>query len=223
MYKVLVVEDEKGILDILELYLKKEGYEAHCFSDPLKALEEFSNISPDIAVLDVMMPGMNGCELLEEIRKISTIPVLMLTATVDEHSRIKGLDTGADDYVLKPFSPKELMARVRANLRRNSKPAFIEDFDGRIKIHSESRDFFLDDQLVKLTKTEFDIVRYLMDNKGRVISRDQLITAVLGIGYEGYDRTIDVHIKNLRQKIEKDGLKAIETVYGVGYRWMGNE
>jgi DNA-binding response OmpR family regulator len=221
MIKVLVVEDEKGIRDILELYLKSEGYECLLLDNPLDAIEQFTQFSPDIAILDVMMPHMNGFELLEHIRKISQIPVIMLTAKTDEISRIKGLDKGADDYVIKPFSPKELLARLRANLRRTSPNNELILFDEKVRIDFEKREYIINNEVIKLTKTEFDIVRFFCSNKNKVISREQLIDGVFGINFDGYDRTIDVHIKNLRAKIEKDEIKAIETVYGIGYRWLG--
>jgi DNA-binding response OmpR family regulator len=221
---VLVVEDERKISAIVRGYLEKEGYHvslAETGGEALKLLTEpFS-----IIILDLMLPDMQGEELCRIIRETSDVPVIMLTAKSGEEDRIRGLGIGADDYVVKPFSPRELVARVKALLRRTGR-ARKQSFSfngGTLRIDQTDRDVFRDGVRIVLTPTEFKILVALADNPGRVFSRDQLVTMVQGYEFEGYDRTIDAHVKNLRHKIEKDSKEPefIKTVYGVGYKFLG--
>jgi len=222
--KILVIEDEKKISEIVKAYLEKEGYAvilAETGGDGLKALRE----SPDLIILDLMLPDMQGEEICTVIRENSEVPVIMLTAKSDEEDRIKGLGLGADDYVIKPFSPKELVARVKAHLRRSVKGRRqIYSFNrGRLKIDIPQHEALLEGASIVLTPTEFKILLSLAENPGRVLSREQLVNIVLGYDFEGYDRTIDAHVKNLRHKVEKDSKSPdfIQTVYGMGYKFIG--
>jgi DNA-binding response OmpR family regulator len=222
--KILVIEDEKKISEIVKAYLEKEGYDvllAESGGDGLKALRE----NPDLIILDLMLPDMQGEELCTLIRENSEVPVIMLTAKSGEEDRIKGLGLGADDYVIKPFSPKELVARVKAHLRRSVKDRKqTYSFNrGKLKIDILLHEALREGVPIVLTPTEFKILLSLAENPGRVLSREQLVNIVLGYDFEGYDRTIDAHVKNLRHKVEKDSKSPefIQTVYGVGYKFIG--
>ncbi len=222
--KILIIEDEKKISEIVKAYLEKEGFPvilAETGEDGLKLLKE----GPDLIILDLMLPDMQGEELCAMIRENSDIPVIMLTAKSDEEDRIKGLGLGADDYVIKPFSPRELVARVKAHLRRAVKVRrkIYSYNSGSLKIDIENHEAFREGKPIILTPTEFKILLSLAENPGRVLSRDQLVNIVLGYDFEGYDRTIDAHVKNLRHKVEKDSKSPdfIQTVYGVGYKFIG--
>ena len=222
--KILIVEDEKKISEIVKAYLEKEGFRvslAETGNEALKALKE----SPDLVILDLMLPDIPGEELCKIIRENSDVPVIMLTAKSGEEDRVKGLGIGADDYVVKPFSPRELVARVKAHLRRavKTRRKIYSYNSGGLKIDIENHEAFREGSLISLTPTEFKILVSLSENPGRVLSRDQLVTIVLGYDFEGYDRTIDAHVKNLRHKIEKDSKapEFIQTVYGVGYKFTG--
>ena len=222
--KILVVEDEKKISDIVRAYLEKEGFRvsvAETGGEGLKALKD----SPDLIILDLMLPDMQGEELCKTVREGSDVPVIMLTARSGEEDRIKGLGLGADDYVIKPFSPRELVARVKAHLRRavSTRKKIYSYNGGALKIDIEKHEAFHDGSQVVLTPTEFRILLSLAENPGRVLSRDQLVNIVLGYDFEGYDRTIDAHVKNLRHKVEKNSRSPefIQTVYGMGYKFTG--
>jgi DNA-binding response OmpR family regulator len=221
---ILIVEDEKKIADIVRGYLEKEGYRVRHAADGAEALkllkEEF-----DLVILDLMLPDMQGEELCGIIRENSDVPVIMLTARSAEEDRIKGLGIGADDYVVKPFSPRELVARVKAHLRRagKTKKKMLSFNRSVLKIDLDNREVLKEGSPVVLTPTEFKILVSLSENPGRVFSREQLVNIVQGYDFEGYDRTIDAHVKNLRHKIEKDSRepKFIRTVYGIGYKFTG--
>jgi DNA-binding response OmpR family regulator len=222
--KILVIEDEKKISEIVKAYLEKEGYDvllAETGGYGLKAMRE----NPDLIILDLMLPDMQGEELCTVIRENSEVPVIMLTAKSGEEDRIKGLGLGADDYVIKPFSPKELVARVKAHLRRSVKDRKqTYSFNkGKLKIDILLHEAFREGVPIVLTPTEFKILLSLAENPGRVLSREQLVNIVLGYDFEGYDRTIDAHVKNLRHKVEKDSKSPefIQTVYGMGYKFIG--
>jgi len=222
--KILVVEDEKKISDIVRAYLEKEGYGvslAETGKVALKSLKE----SPDLVILDLMLPDMRGEELCKIIRESSDVPVIMLTAKSSEEDRIKGLGIGADDYVIKPFSPRELVARVKAHLRRTvrGRRKIYSYNKGSLKINIENHEAFREDSPISMTPTEFRILVSLAENAGRVLSRDQLVNIVLGYDFEGYDRTIDAHVKNLRRKVETNSKSPefIQTVYGMGYKFIG--
>jgi DNA-binding response OmpR family regulator len=222
---ILIIEDEKKISGIVKAYLEKEGFRvtlAESGVDGLKVLKE----NPDLVILDLMLPDMKGEEICSIIRGNSDVPVIMLTAKSAEEDRIKGLGLGADDYVVKPFSPRELVARVKAHLRRavKTRRKIYSYNSGDLKIDIEHHEAFRKGVPIILTPTEFKILVSLAENPGRVLSREQLVNIVMGYDFEGYDRTIDAHVKNLRHKVEKDSKSPefIQTVYGLGYKFIGN-
>lgn len=224
--RVLVVDDEEEIVKVIKAYLEKDGYDVLVAYDGYEAIDKFEKNQVDFVVLDLMMPGLSGEDVCKKIRIKSSVPVLMLTAKVEEGDRIYGLDLGADDYLTKPFSPKELLARIRAILRRTNrdstiKAQIIEINNGDLIIDTNKRDVIKKEKLLDITPTEFDILQLMAQNIGKVFSREELVIKVLGYDYEGYDRTIDAHIKNLRKKIEDKDNKYIITVYGIGYKFMG--
>jgi two-component system OmpR family response regulator len=220
--KILVVDDEKKIVDIVKAYLEKEGYQVIFAYDGKTALEIAKNQSPDLIVLDLMLPEMSGWDVCRALRKTSEVPIIMLTAREEVSDKIVGLELGADDYVTKPFSASELVSRVRAVLRRTEgrkeSKALINVAD--LTINTEKRQVFRGSAAIELTAMEFDLLKVMAENPGRVFSRMQLLDSAQGIAYEGYERTIDSHMKNLRKKIEPDPStpRYITTVYGVGYK-----
>ncbi len=223
---ILVVEDEKNISDVIEAYLIKDDFNVFLAYDGEEAIDKFNNNDIHLIILDLMIPKLSGEEVCTKIRTSSEVPIIMLTAKTDEENRIEGLSIGADDYVLKPFSPRELMSRVKALLRRSYrdfKPlAEILSFnDGDLEILVEEMRVKKNAVNIDLTTIEFKVLLSLVSNPNIVLSREQLIAAALGHEYEGYDRTIDTHIKNIRQKIEKDPKDPnyIQTVYGAGYKF----
>lgn len=221
---ILIVEDEKKISEIVRAYLEKEGYRVRLAENGEQALKLLKN-AVDLVILDLMLPDIQGEELCSIIREGSEVPVIILTAKSGEEDRIKGLGIGADDYVIKPFSPRELVARVKAQLRRSgrTKKKLLSYNRGALKIDVSNHEVFRDGSLIVLTPTEFKILLSLADQPGWVFSREQLVTIAQGFDFEGYDRTIDAHVKNLRRKIEKDSREPeyIKTVYGVGYKFTG--
>lgn len=226
-YNILVVEDEKNILDIISLYLEKENYNVYKAMDGEEALAIYRNKEIHLIILDLMIPKISGEKVCKTIRKTSNVPIIILTAKDDEDSKIDGLDSGADDYVTKPFSNRELMSRVNALLRRSYKNNYKSSnsdlsFDnGRLKINLEKMIVKKDDGIIDLTANEFKILSVFINNPGNILSREQLIESAFGYEYEAYDRTIDSHIKNIRQKLE-DNPKTpvyIVTVYGIGYKF----
>ncbi len=221
---ILIVEDEKKISDIVRAYLDKEGFRirvAENGSAALKLLKE----DPDLIILDLMLPDMAGEELCSIIRETSEVPIIMLTAKSSEEDRVRGLGIGADDYMVKPFSPKELVARVKAHLRRagKTKKNHLSYNKGRLKVDLDRHEVLLGSKSLQLTLTEFRILTSLAENHGRVLSRSQIVNIVQGFDFEGFDRTIDAHVKNLRHKVEKDSKSPefIQTVYGIGYKFIG--
>ena len=221
---ILVIEDEKKISGIVKAYLEKEGFRVRVAENGNEALTLFRE-SPDIIVLDLMLPDMTGEELCSTIRESSEVPIIMLTAKSGEEDRIKGLGIGADDYMVKPFSPRELVARVRAHLRRAGKTRkkILSYNRGSLRMDLERHEVMKEGAHLQLTLTEFKILTALAENHGRILSRNQIVNIVQGYDFEGYDRTIDAHVKNLRHKIEKDSKSPefIQTVYGVGYKFIG--
>ncbi|QUH20188.1 response regulator transcription factor [Alkaliphilus sp. B6464] len=221
---VLVVDDEENIVNVVKAYLEKEGYTVLISYKGQEALNIFDEKEIDFIILDLMLPDLSGEEVCKKIRIKSNVPILMLTAKVGEGDRIYGLDIGADDYMPKPFSPKELVARVRAILRRTAgnriATEILELNSGDLTINFKNMEVKKQGKLVDLTATELRLLSLLAQNIGMVFSRDALIEKVLGYDYEGYDRTIDTHIKNIRQKIEDKDIKYIVTVYGVGYKFV---
>jgi len=219
---ILVVDDEKKIVDIVKAYLEREGYQVSVAYDGESAVEQARRQSPDLLVLALMLPGVSGLDVCRILRKESDVPIIMLTARDEVTDRIVGLELGADDYVPKPFDPKELVSRVRAVFRRcdAGSPHAATLAVGDLSIDVERRTVRRGDDPVELTSMEFDLLRVLAEGRGRVFSRMQLLDAVQGDAYEGYDRTIDSHIKNLRKKIDPGQGRPgyIVTVYGVGYK-----
>ena len=221
--KILVVDDEKKIVDIVKAYLERDGYKVIVAYDGRLALQMARSESPELIVLDLMLPEVSGWDVCRSLRTESNVPIIMLTARDDDSDKIVGLELGADDYVVKPFNPKELVSRVRAVLRRSEGTAVktkrIEFAD--LSIDLERHEVKRGDRLVELTLTEFELLRVLAEAPGRVYSRMQLLEKVQGSAYEGYERTIDSHIKNLRKKVETDPErpKYVITVRGVGYKF----
>jgi two-component system alkaline phosphatase synthesis response regulator PhoP len=222
--KILVIDDEQDILDLVTAYLESEGYDVHATQDGLAGLELARRLKPDLIVLDIMLPGMDGMQVLAQLRRESEVYVIMLTARAEETDKIVGLTVGADDYVTKPFSPRELVARVKAALRRiqgEAGPA-TELIFPHIRVDPEARRAWVGSQELDLTTTEFDLLLALAQNAGRVLSREQLLQKVWGYAYYGDDRVVDVHIGHVRQKLGEHS-DAIVTVRGVGYRFEGEE
>jgi len=223
--KVLVVDDEPKIVRVVKAYLEREGFQVLEAYDGRQALDLARAERPSLVVLDLMLPEISGWDVCRALRRESEIPVLMLTARDDDTDKIVGLELGADDYVTKPFNPKELVARVRAILRRASRPAQSSTIlgTGDLRIDLEKREVRLGDREVRLTPTEFDLLVALAERPGRVWTREQLMERVAGGASEGYDRAIDSHVKNLRQKIEPDPRKPryVLTAFGVGYKFTG--
>jgi DNA-binding response OmpR family regulator len=220
---ILVVDDEKRLVSLVESYLTQEGYRVVTAYNGKEALSVAQKEKPDLVVLDVMMPEMDGYEFMRRHRAENNTPIILLTARVDDEEKVIGLEVGADDYMTKPFRPRELVARVRAVLRRagEKEPTGKVLKAADIILDREARTVKVGDNFVDLTHSEFDILAALMSSQGRVYSRLDLLDIIQGVRYEGYERTIDTHIKNLRGKIEKNprSPKYIETVYGVGYRF----
>lgn len=218
---ILVVDDDEDLVDLLKNYLEKDGYKVLTAYDGQAALNLFRLRDVDLIVLDLMLPKVSGLNVCRGVRNESQTPIIMLTAKSEEEDRIKGLDLGADDYVTKPFSPGELLARIRAVLRRASEDGPTEVSHESLTVNFESHKVLLDGDQVDLTPTEFDILSTLVKQPRRVFSRPDLIHAALGYGYEGFERTIDVHIKNIRKKIEPDtdDPTYIKTEHGVGYKF----
>ncbi|MEF9475889.1 MAG: response regulator transcription factor [Candidatus Mariimomonas ferrooxydans] len=220
---ILVVEDEAKIAEIVKAYLKKEGFNVTVADTGQKALSVLKK-GFDLIVLDLRLPDISGEDICRTIRKDSDLPIIMLTAKSDEEDRIKGLGIGADDYVVKPFSPRELVARVKALLRRAKGSKKSISFNkGSLIIEPSSFEITKNGQLVVLTPTEFKLLQCLAEHPGQVFTRLQLVNVILGYDFEGYDRTIDAHIKNIRHKIEDDpkAPSYIKTIYGIGYKFIG--
>lgn len=221
---VIIVEDEKKISDVVAMYLEREGFKVKVAATGGGAIDLLQGPF-DIIILDLMLPDMSGEELCKTIRETSDVPIIMLTAKSGEEDRIRGLGIGADDYVVKPFSPRELVARVKAQLRRTRKAAkkTVSFNRGLLTLDLENLEARKRGVALVLTPTEFRILAVLAEKPGRVLTRLQLINMVQGYDFEGYDRTIDAHVKNLRRKIEDDqkNPEFIKTVYGVGYKFIG--
>lgn len=227
--KVLVVDDEPSIVELVQFNLEKEGFEVAQAYDGESALDAFRSDRFDLVILDLMLPGMDGLEVCQAIRRGSQVPVIMLTAKTDEFDRVLGLSIGADDYVTKPFSPRELVARVKAILRRQAMDSQSGQDEQGVHV-IRVRDLVIDGDRfevevggarVDLTPKEFELLRFLAANAGRVLTRELLLEKVWGYDYAGNTRTVDVHIRRLRQKVESDDANPayIHTVHGVGYKF----
>lgn len=225
METILVVDDEPKIRELVRSYLEREGYAVLEAGTGQAALETASRASPDLVVLDLMLPDIQGEEVARSIRSVSSLPIIMLTAKVTEDDRIEGLRLGADDYLVKPFSPRELVARIEAVLRRTrgarGRDTTFFFGDGSLSIDRDTREVTVLGDPVELTRSEFDLLHALASQPGRVFSRFELVTRVQGYDYEGYERTVDVHVKNLRRKLGDDPREPrfVITVTGVGYKF----
>jgi two-component system alkaline phosphatase synthesis response regulator PhoP len=224
MTTILIIEDEQELSNILEAYLKRSGYDVLMANRGDRGFDLWQKQHPDLVLLDLNLPGMDGIEIARKIRQTDDTPIIMVTARVDEVDRLLGLELGADDYITKPFSPREVVARVKAVLRRAQKPLsstadVITAAD--LEIDPEAYTVAQSGQLVDLTPTEFVILLTMAQSPGRVFSRLQLLEAAQGFSYEGYERSIDAHIKNLRAKLGDDSKnpRYIETAFGLGYRF----
>ncbi|MFZ0533438.1 MAG: response regulator transcription factor [Anaerolineales bacterium] len=221
--KILVVDDKLELRTLLKSYLNQEGFDVVTANDGQEALYVARHEKPNLIILDLMMPEMGGYEFMRSYNREADTPVVILTAKIDENDKVLGLELGADDYVTKPFSPRELTARVRAVLRMSEKQASAQEIlrIGAIELDWAGRITTVNGQMVVLTPSEFSLLGTLMATPGRVFSRLELLDRLQGTAYEGYERTIDVHIRNLRAKIEPDAANPtyIETVYGAGYRF----
>jgi two-component system alkaline phosphatase synthesis response regulator PhoP len=228
--RILVVDDDKKIVRLIRTYLEQNNYQVLTAYDGESALHVIRRERPDLVVLDLMLPKRNGWELTQLVRRdasLAQLPIIMLTARVEDTDKIVGLELGADDYITKPFNPREVVARVRAVLRRTvgtaAPPKLLQV--GPLQLDLDRHEILLEGQLLELTPTEFEILKALMQNTGHAFTRLELIERALGYSYEGLERTLDSHIKNLRKKIEDEAKqpKIIQTVYGVGYRLEADE
>jgi two-component system response regulator BaeR len=218
---ILIMEDEPKISHLLRDYLQQAGYETResLNFDQIQCWVEQEEIN--LILLDWMLPGMSGLEICQQLRTISTVPILMITARVEEIDRLKGLDSGADDYICKPFSPREVVSRVKAVLRRTNHEDHAELTAGPLRLDQTTHQVWVDDSEVVLTPNEFGVLKVLLQRPGKVWSRESLLQQVQGYQFNGYDRTIDTHVKNLRKKLATYGLdSSIVTVYGIGYRFQ---
>jgi len=223
MKRILIVDDEERIVHTVKAYLDQEGFKTYTASDGEEALRAFEEKGPDLIVLDLMLPRLSGIEVTKKIRATSNVPIIMLTAKASEADRVVGLELGADDYVVKPFSPRELVARVRAVLRRIDGDTGTAEriVSGGLDIDLKTREVKMNEVEIELTPTEFDLLAFLAHHPGQVFTRLQLLREVQGYTYDAFARTIDTHVKNLRRKIEEDPKEPhyLLTVHGVGYRF----
>jgi len=217
---ILVIDDDRNILEIIKLYLNKEGYSVQAGERGDTALSLFRETKPALVVLDVMLPGLDGWKVLHQLREESDVPVIMLTAKSDTLDRVQGLDLGADDYMVKPFDAKELLARIKAVLRRASAPEAerIVAFPG-LSVSLENYAVTLDDKPVEMPPKEIELLFFLASHEGRVFTREQLLEQVWGFDFFGDSRTVDVHVKRIREKLGEREAWQIKTVWGVGYKF----
>lgn len=224
---ILIVDDEVNICELIHLYVEKEGYEAVIATDGEEAIEKFKSTAPGLILLDVMLPKKDGWQVCREIRTVDNTPIIMLTAKGETFDKVLGLELGADDYIVKPFEPKELVARIKAVLRRSEmnvpqeddeKEAVLE-FDG-LRISQATYDIYLDGKKIEMPPKEFELLHFLAKNTNKVYTRDQLLDEIWGYEFFGDSRTVDVHIKRIREKIETEGKNwQLKTVWGVGYKF----
>ena len=223
--KILIVDDEENICELVRLYIEKEGFDAIIANDGQEAVAKFNKEKPDLILLDIMLPIKDGWQVCREIRAQSKVPIIMLTAKGETFDKVLGLELGADDYVVKPFEPKELIARIRAVLRRSADSVdekADEDelsFDG-LKINQSTYEVYIDDKKVEMPPKEFELLYFLAKNTNKVVTRDQLLDEIWGYEFFGDSRTVDVHIKRIREKLEGENRTwALKTVWGVGYKF----
>ncbi len=225
--RVLIVDDEKNICELIRLYVEKEGFQTVTAYDGEEAVEKFREVSPDIVLLDIMLPKKDGWQVCREIRGESDVPIIMLTAKGEVFDKVLGLELGADDYVVKPFEPKELVARIKAVMRRSGKgdekgSGQEITFDG-LSINRETYEVKLNGKAIEMPPKEFELLHFLASNKNKVFTRDQLLNEIWGYEFFGDSRTIDVHIKRIREKIETEEAQGfpwqLKTIWGVGYKF----
>jgi len=220
---ILIVEDEPTIAETLKMYLVKEGFNVEIIGNGNEAIKIFDEVKPILVLLDLNLPGEDGIKVCRNFRSRSDVPIIMVTARDEEEDKLTGLETGADDYITKPFSIREVVARVKVLLRRALSPQIKQDrlMVDDLVIERKSMGVWEKGNEIKLTPTEFKLLEVLMENAGQVLTRDQIIEAIYGYSYEGYDRTLDSHIKNIRSKLEENPqkLRYILTVKGVGYQF----
>lgn len=223
--KILIVDDEENICELVRLYIEKEGFDAIIANDGQESVAKFNKEKPDLILLDIMLPIKDGWQVCREIRAQSKVPIIMLTAKGETFDKVLGLELGADDYVVKPFEPKELIARIRAVLRRSADSVdekADEDelsFDG-LKINQSTYEVYIDDKKVEMPPKEFELLYFLAKNTNKVFTRDQLLDEIWGYEFFGDSRTVDVHIKRIREKLEGENRTwALKTVWGVGYKF----
>jgi len=226
MTRILIVEDEPSLSEPLAYLLKREGYESTVVADGLDAITEFDRVGADLVLLDLMLPGLSGTEVCRELRQRSSVPIIMLTAKDSEVDIVVGLELGADDYVTKPYSSRELLARIRAVLRRQSEDDGLDDSAleaNGVRMDVDRHQVTVDGTVVAMPLKEFELLELLLRNAGRVLTRGQLIDRVWGADYFGDTKTLDVHVKRIRSKIEKDpsNPELLVTVRGLGYRFEG--
>jgi DNA-binding response OmpR family regulator len=220
--KVLIVDDEEHIIELARLYLSREGYQVEGIADGALALAKFGQMKPDLVVLDIMLPGMDGLTICREIRKLSQVPIIMLTARDEVTDKVVGLELGADDYLTKPFHPQELVARAKALVRRAQaepdQPRLVRA--GKLEIDLERHEVRYGEARVQLRPKEFDLLALLGRHPGRVFQRSELLDVVWGYDFPGYTRTVDVHVQQLREKLANGGVvdPTVQTVWGVGYK-----
>lgn len=221
--KILIVDDDSNIVELIRLYLEKDGFDTVTASNGKQALEKFSSDAPDLIVLDVMMPEMDGWQVCREIRKTSDVPIIMLTAKGETFDKVLGLELGADDYMVKPFETKELVARIKAVLRRfeSKEPEPSKEIVyPHLSVNISNYELKIDGELVEIPPKELELLYFLASNPNRVYTREQLLEEVWGFDYFGDSRTVDVHIKRLREKLEHiDANWQLKTVWGVGYKF----
>jgi len=222
MERILIIEDEESIARFIELELIHEGYQVEKAYNGREGLDKFQSHPFDLIILDIMLPELNGIEVLRRIRQVSDIPVILLTARDAVVDKVTGLDSGADDYITKPFAIEELLARIRAAFRKkvgyNINKIHQHLVVGHLRLDPNTREVWVEDNLVKLTKREFDLLQYLMENRNIVLSRETILERIWGYAFDGENNAVDVYIRYLRSKIEEPyGLKYIHTVRGVGY------
>ena len=221
MERIYVIEDDENIRNLLKVALEGFGYEAECFETAEEGLKRIEELVPDLAIFDWMLPGMDGVTSIRKIRKreeTAHIPVILLTAKEREMDKVTGLDSGADDYMVKPFGVLELAARIRGLLRRSGKQDNDQQEIGKLVIKRAVREVYFDGQFVKLTLKEFELLWYLCMNRNRVVTREELLDHVWGYEYAGETRTLDMHVRTLRQKLGEEGASYVASVRGVGYR-----
>ncbi|WP_432666447.1 response regulator transcription factor [Wukongibacter baidiensis] len=227
--RILVIDDEKDIAELIKDYLEDEAFQVKIALDGEKAFTKFEEFDPQLLLLDIMLPKVDGMEVCRIIRSKSDVPILMLSAKKSDMNKVLGLGLGADDYITKPFSPSELVARVKAHLRRYTKlqsPSIEKEFlvFDNLKIDLKNYVLFMDDQEISLSKKEFDVLKFLALNANQTVTREQIFNHVWGYDYYGDMNTVTVHIRNLRKKIEKDTAnpKFIKTIWSIGYRFLGD-